>query len=156
MASNLKLLKKDHDLVVNINALPTIGTPTLMGGPRTITCNNGNTITCPSGTRWCYDNSPYYCGTSSPTPSTIPYIPYIIPLPNQDSTVSPTPCSCPTPPPSKVCNTEHEIPTHVSFSIMNTTSDTSTEATSYSTYTGDCEILNDKLVCTFNTFCKAT
>jgi len=45
-----------------------------IGGQTTISCDDGTTATCSSGTQMCYDNSPYYCpvtadyaGTSSLT-----------------------------------------------------------------------------------------
>ena len=44
--------------------LTTPPTPPLVGGSKTITCNDGTTKTCPSGTRTCYDDSPLYCEKS--------------------------------------------------------------------------------------------
>ena len=39
----------------------------LIGGPITISCPDGSTKTCSSGTQGCFNNSPLYCGSQNPS-----------------------------------------------------------------------------------------
>jgi hypothetical protein len=42
----------------------------IVGGPITITCDDGSTVMCSSGTQFCFDGSDFYCGGAAVTETT--------------------------------------------------------------------------------------